>query len=211
MSTFGLIAFSAMAMLLMVVPSPLCRFAASFSQQRGRRAALVTIPGLVIGFCLATALAAVPLFVITSDWPQVTDQIAVAGTWIFGIYVVYACLQPGRRQPMADNDNLPERRNVRIVGLLVRHAVLSPRYAVALFAIMLQVWNSALPFLPQLAAIELACAAVAALAAVVHVLLPRRFMDRTRRARRAKPALRKPQTVFIARRAVTAGYRRIAA
>jgi threonine/homoserine/homoserine lactone efflux protein len=211
MSTSGLIAFALMAVFLIVIPSPLFRFAAGFVLQRGRRAALLTVPSLAIGFSLAAALAAIPLVLASRYEPDLIATFAFVGPWYLLAHVVISALDPARRRPMADNDNLPERHNLKIVGLILRQSTLAPRSILALTAALLQVWNTALPDLPQWLSVTAVCALAVAVAAITQSLLPRRILNRKRPASRVKSAPRKPQTVFIARRAVTAGYRRIAA
>ncbi|RWX78497.1 hypothetical protein EPK99_07740 [Neorhizobium lilium] len=211
MTTYGLLAFALMAVFLILVPSPLFRLTANFALQRGHRAALATIPGVITGLCLATALAAIPVLLIARYWPGGIGMIAFIGPWYVMAYVVFSYLDPSRRRPMADNDNLPEQQNIRMIGHIVKQAVLTPRYVLALFAVLIQVWDATLPSLPQFLATELVCAAIMAAAATIQTLLPRRLLNRKRLAIPAKTASNKAQTVFIARRAVTAGYRRIAA
>ena len=62
-------------------------------------------------------------------------------------------------------------------------------------------------------ALEMQAAFVLAVAAgaTLHVLFPQRTLNRLRRPARRHPASHKMQTRYIARRAVSAGFRRIAA
>jgi threonine/homoserine/homoserine lactone efflux protein len=211
MTTYGLLAFSAMAVFLILVPSPLFRLTARFVLQRGRSAALATIPGLAVGLSIAAGLATIPLLLLSRFAPDTIGLVAFVGPWYLLAYVVFCYLDPRRRRPMADNDNLPERRTVRIFAHVAKEAVLSPRYTLAFVAVLIQVWDATIPPLTQVLAVELACATIMIGAAAVQSLLPGRFLNRKRPAARGKSATRKAQTVFIARRAVTAGYRRIAA
>jgi threonine/homoserine/homoserine lactone efflux protein len=211
MTTYGLLAFSAMAVFLILVPSPLFRLTARFVLQRGRSAALATIPGLAVGMTVTAAVATIPVLLLSRYSPQTLAVIAFTGPWYLLAYVVFSYLDPSRRRPMADNDNLPERRTLRIFAHVVKEAVLSPRYTLAFVAVLIQVWDAAMAPLTQCLTVALACATFMGGAAAVQSLLPRRLLNRKKPAARGKAASRKAQTVFIARRAVTAGYRRIAA
>jgi threonine/homoserine/homoserine lactone efflux protein len=86
-----------------------------------------------------------------------------------------------------------------------------PRYILALAVILLQFVDPAAPLVPQAVIAAEIFTICALIGGTVHALSPR-FM-RGRRASRvaANSASSKSRTVFIARRAVTAGYRRIAA
>jgi len=211
MTNFGLGAFAAMAVFLILVPSPLFRLTGSFLLQRGRGVALATIPGLLFGLCGAAAFAAAPVMLIAETSPSIIDMVAFAGPWYLLAYVVVSYLDPQRRRPMADNDNLPERRSLRIAAHVMKQALQSPRYALAFLAILIQLWEPTLPALDQFLWMELACAAAIAAAATLQALVPRRFLNRRRPTIWGKTASRKAPKIFIARRAVTAGYRRIAA
>jgi threonine/homoserine/homoserine lactone efflux protein len=151
------------------------------------------------------------VLLLATHWPALLDMIAFAGPWYLFAYTLISYLDPRRKLASAANDNLPEKRNLRILGHLTRQAILSPRYVLALFAVLIQVWEPSLPALPQFLTMEVACAVVVATAVSLQAILAKRLLGRIRPLAHNKTASHKARKVFIARRAVTAGYRRIAA
>lgn len=205
------LAFAATAIAFVLLPNPLACLTASFSLQRGRRTAVATVPGLVAGLSVALIAAMVPLALIAFYLPGLIETLSWAGLGYLMLYVLWSYQDPRISGPIADNDNLPECRMARIFGCLFGKSVFTPRYAVALAAVLVQFLDPRLSLLPQLLEMQATFLVCAAIAAGIHVLFPRRVLGRKRRAAALSPASRKPQTRFISRRAVTAGYRRIAA
>ena len=205
------LAFAATAIFFVLLPSPLACLVASFSLQRGRRTAVATIPGVAAGLSAALLMAAAPLVLIALYLPRLLEAISWAGLGYLMLYVLWSYQDPRISGPVADNDNLPECRPARIFGCLFGRSAFGARYAVALAAVLAQFLDPDLPLLPQLLELQATFLLCAVLAAGVHVFFPRRVLGRRRRSANLNSASRKPQTRFISRRAVTAGYRRIAA
>jgi threonine/homoserine/homoserine lactone efflux protein len=205
------IAFAATAIFFVLLPSPLSCLAASFSLQRGRRTAVATVPGVAAGLSVALIFAMVPLTVIAFYLPGVLDALSWASLAYLMLYVLWSYQDPRISGPVADNDNLPECRMARIFGCLFGKSVLGPRYAVALAAVLAQFIDPKLPLVTQLLEMQATFLLCAALGTAIHVFFPRRVLGRRRRPANLNSASRKPHTRFISRRAVSAGYRRIAA
>ncbi|WJR66268.1 hypothetical protein QTA58_18880 [Neorhizobium sp. CSC1952] len=205
------LAFAATAFVLVLLPSPLACLTASFSLQRGRRTAVATVPGLAAGLSVALIAALIPLALAALYLPGLLETISWAGIAYLMLYVLWSYQDPRISGPIADNDNLPECRTARIFGCLFGKSAFGTRYPVVLAAVAAQFIDPGLPLLPQLLEMQATFLVCTVLAAGVHVFFPRRVLGRKRRAAALNPASRKPQTRFISRRAVTAGYRRIAA
>ncbi|MBP2558608.1 threonine/homoserine/homoserine lactone efflux protein [Neorhizobium galegae] len=205
------LAFAATAIFLALLPSPLACLTASFSLQRGRRTAIATVPGLAVGMSAALIVAMIPMVLIAVYLPKLIDVISWAGLGYLMLYVLWSYQDPRISGPIADNDNLPECRAARIFGCLFGKSAFQARYAVVLAAVLAQFVDPDRSLLPQLLEMQATFLVCAALGAGIHVLFPRRVLSRRRRPANLNSASRKPQTRFISRRAVTAGYRRIAA
>ncbi|WP_117192487.1 LysE family translocator [Rhizobium terrae] len=204
-------AFAAAATFLVLLPSPLACLTASFSLQRGRRTAIATVPGTAVGLSVALIFAMVPLALLAAYLPRVLDTLTWIGIAYLALYVIWSFQDPRIAGPIADNDNLPECRPARILICLFRRSAFAPRYAVVLAALLAQFIDPRLPLLPQLLEMQATFLVCAAAGMTPHVFFPRRVLGRRRSAATLNPASRKPHTRFISRRAVSAGYRRIAA
>lgn len=205
------LAFAATAIFLVLLPSPLACLAASFSLQRGRRTAVATIPGFAVGLSAALIMAVIPLAVVALYLPLLLETLSWAGLGYLMLYVLWSYQDPRISGLVADNDNLPEYRAARIFGCLFGKSAFGPRYAIVLAAALAQFIDPGRPLLPQFLEMQATFLVCAVFGAGIHVLFPRRVIGRKRRIPSLNSASRKPQMRFISRRAVTAGYRRIAA
>ncbi|OHV84212.1 LysE family translocator [Rhizobium sp. LCM 4573] len=204
-------AFVATSILLAALPSPLACLTAGYALQRGRLTAIATIPGVSLGLTTAFLIAAVPLGLIAIALPRVMDVLSWVGAAYLMLYVLWSFQDPKIVGPIADNDNLPEKRLARVFACLFGKSVFGPRYIILFSVLLAQFLDPSQPVIPQALQMQAAFLACAALGATIHVLFPRRTLNRMRRPARFSPASRKLQTQFISRRAVSAGYRRIAA
>ena len=205
------LAFAATAVMLVILPSPLACLTASFSLQRGRRTAFATVPGLAIGLSGAMIVAMVPMVLLAFYLPGVLDTLSWVGLGYLMLYVLWSYQDPRIAGPLADNDNLPECRMARIFGCLFGKSFFGPRYAIVLAAVLAQFIDPHRSLLTQLLEMQATFVICAVVGAGVHVFFPRRVLGRRRRAANLNTASSQPRTRFISRRAVTAGYRRIAA
>ncbi|TWF54394.1 hypothetical protein [Neorhizobium alkalisoli] len=202
-------AFAAIVLVFVLLPNPLARLVASFSRQRGRLSLFLTVPPMVIGLALAFVAAAVPLSLIATYVPAVSEALAWIGLGYLMLYLLWRMQSPQARVPAADNDNLPERKAFRIMAHVLRQACTFPN-ALVIAAIISQFLDPAISLSSQLPPMAEAFVACTLASGLFQALFPRFFLRRRKYAPRT-PASNKPGTVFIARRAVTAGFRRIAA
>jgi homoserine/homoserine lactone efflux protein len=211
MTTETLIAFGAAAIFFVLLPSPLTALIARFTVQKGRSSALVTLPGFSLGLAAAWTLAALPVAGIVFLLPGVLGALSWAGVAYLMLYVLWSFQDPTIRGAVADNDNLPESAPVRIFAHFISASLGTPRYALVMAAILLQFISPATALQPTLMAMPAVLVLAAIIGAATHVAMPRRMLNRLKRKRTMGSASRKPGARFIARRAVSAGYRRIAA
>lgn len=211
MTVETLIAFGAAAICLVLLPSPLAAMIASFANQKSRRTALVTIAGLALGMTAAISLAAIPLVAVRMFLPSALEPLSWLGIAYLMLYILWSFQDPILRRSTADNDNLPEQVPLRIFVFFVTACLQTPRYILVTAALLVQFMEGASPLLPTLLEMQLVFMAVVAASALIHVAVPNWTLNRLRRARPTGLTASRNGTRFIARRAVSAGYRRIAA
>lgn len=212
MTTDMWIAFAAVSMLIALLPSPLASLIARYADQRGRRTAILTVSGAAIGLSVALTIAALPIAAVAWAAPGLLAPLSWVGMAYLMLYALWAFQEPSARTPLAQNDNLPVQRSLQIFSYLLTFCLRSSRYVILLAALLAQfIQPEMLASTSAMMEIQLGFMALAATGAMAHVLFPRRMLNRVRSRATARPASHKTGTRFIARRAVTAGYRRIAA
>lgn len=205
------LAFAATATAFLLMPHPLASLTATFSVSLGRASGFVSVPAMILAVIVSAIPATAIAFAITFFWPGSIEAFSWAGLAYLMLYVLYAYQDPQVRVGLADNDNLPETRPFRIVGHVLLSGIKRYRYLLLSAALAVQVVAPASPPGEQYMQIVSALAAAAGVAALAYAIFPQRLMRRRRRRPVTPHALHKPGTRFIARRAVSAGYRRIAA
>lgn len=205
------LAFAAMAIFFVLLPSPAACMIAGFSLQGGRRTAVATVPGLAAGLSVALLLAMPPVAAIALYLPDALPFITWAGMAYLLLYVLWSFQDPRISGPIADNDNLPDRRPGRVFARMFAQTAFRLRYPAVLAALLVQFVDPGLPILPQLLEMQATFLVCVVLASSYQVIFPRRVLGRRRRSAYLNPAARNARTRFISRRAVSAGYRRIAA
>jgi len=206
-----LLAFAATTIALVLLPNPTACEAALFATQKGRKTAILTVPACAVGLSIALVLAMVPMALIALFAPGLLAALAWGGVGYLMLYVLWSLQDPRVCGLAADNDNLPQYGSTRIFSNLVQRTAIAPRYIVVLAAVLATVIEPRLPLLPQLLELQSVFLVCAVIAMSVHIAFPRRLLGRKRRLGSLSPALGKPRAQFISRRAVSAGYRRIAA
>ncbi|MCF6368216.1 LysE family translocator [Rhizobium halophilum] len=204
-------AFCAASILVIALPSPLARLIARYAAQRGRHTAFLTVPAVALGLGAAMTVAALPLLAVAWAAPALLKPLSWLGLAYLMLYALWSFQEPSVRCPIVANDNLPEQRPARIFARLLSNCLASPRYVAVLVALLTQFTSPAIGSPAILFQIQMAFIVLVAAGALTHVVFPRRTINRSGRGARLHPVSRKLGTRFIARRAVTAGYRRIAA
>lgn len=204
-------AFCAATLAFVLLPGPLASLVARYALHRGRWTALVTVPAVSLGLGAAFAVAGLPILIVAALVPGAVGPLAWLGLAYLMLYAVWSFQEPAARGPRAANDNLPEKDRLATFVHLLSVPLRTARYIVALAALLAQFaaalpGNMAVPM--EMQAVFLVAAAIGCL---VHVFYPGWALERIRRPALPGPASHKMHTRFIARRAVTAGYRRIAA
>lgn len=205
------LAFAATTAAVLLVPHPIASLTAAFSASWGRTNAFITIPAFVLAFVSGGILVTAGVFLISFLWPAAAGALSWIGLSYLMLHVLYAYQDPRLRYGPADNDNLPETRPLRIFGHFILKTFRSIRYFALTAAIAVQFFNPLLPPQEQYLYMISALAISAMAAALAYATFPSLFARKRHRSPGRSKAPYRPGTRFIARRAVTAGYRRIAA
>ncbi len=209
MSTETLLAFAATSLLVLLLPSVHGSLLRDYAQvQRPVRAALL-IPALWLGYLIVGMLAAALYLAIHSLAPAMERPFAWLGVVVLGLYVLRS-QQRRLIQRLADNDNLPARHPLRAL-LAMLAACVRPGLIIVVASLFFQMSDSLGQSFESVALGFAAYGAAAFLAPVIQLLIAGPSARKISLARQHNPASRKPPTRFIASRAVSAGYRRIAA
>lgn len=209
MSIETLLAFAATSLLVLLLPSAHGKLLRDYGLAQGRARTLLLIPALWLGYLVAGAVAAALYLSIHALVPAMERPFAWLGLVILGLYVLRS-QQRRLVQRLADNDNMPERRLDRAL-LAMLGASLRPGLIIVVASLFFQMSDSLGTSVESSARGFVAFAAAALVAPFFQLLIAETSARKIRRARHLNPASHKPRTRFIASRAVSAGYRRIAA
>ena len=204
-----LVIVAAASLLVLMLPSPAGRMLRDYSLSRGRIRSLLLLPALWIGYLAAGLMAGAAYLILNAIMPAMSMPLS----WLAVAFLVIYALRSQRQRltfRFADNDNLPERGQMR---MLLRMTLAAPRPSLvfALLAVLFQVTVATPAPLQTVSMMGLAYGTAALLAPLFQILVAEISARKIRHGRRLTTASRKPPTRFIASRAVTAGYRRIAA
>lgn len=209
MSIETLLAFAATSLLVLLLPSAQGKLLRDYGLAQGRTRACLLIPALWLGYLTAGALAGALYLSIHSLAPAMERPFAWLGVAVLGLYLLRS-QQRRLVQRLADNDNIPARKpGLALLAMLA--TCVRPGLIIVVASLFFQMSDS-LGSSGESAARGFAAYGIAALLApFIQLLIAEPSARKITRARQLNPASRKPRTRFIASRAVSAGYRRIAA
>ncbi|MDO1584511.1 hypothetical protein [Rhizobium oryzicola] len=209
MSADTLLVLSALALLAFLLPSPAGRMLLDYALSFGRARAAVLSLSIGLAYSV-TVTAALLIWLAIGQAPAAI--IAVARWMGVGYLVLYLLwsLQQRVSLRIADNDNLPVRAMSHAAVQLPRHA-LRLKLVLALVSLLLQSLDSTVTDIASLIPLLTVMAVSGFVAPLIQTLSAERVARRIRLIQKQNPTWHKPRTRFIARRAVTAGYRQIAA
>jgi homoserine/homoserine lactone efflux protein len=209
MGTETLLIVAAASLLVLLLPSPAGRMLRDYSLSCGRGRGLALLPTLWLGYVAAGILAGTSFLILHAVIPAISGSLS----WLAIAYIAIFALRAQRQRltfRIADNDNLPDRRYLR-AALRMLIAAPRPSLVLALLAVLLQVTVAQQVSVETVGLMGLAFAVAALVAPIVQCFAAERSARKIRQVRQENPASHKPPTRFIVSRAVTAGYRRIAA
>ncbi|MFD1746991.1 hypothetical protein ACFSE1_16065 [Rhizobium helianthi] len=209
MSIETMLITAALSLLTLLLPSAAGHAVRDYCIARGKTRALLLLPGLWLGNAIACGLAVAALIGLRLALPAMQAAFDWIGIAIFFIFILRAQVQRLRLR-VADNDNLPRNGAFR-TAVHITLINVHPALVLALCALIMQMADSSSPHI-ELAQNLLTAMAFAAFAApIVQVAFAARSARKAKAFHQQFQASRKAPTRFIASRAVTAGYRRIAA
>ena len=205
------ITFAVASTLLLIMPGPTVLLVVSYALGHGRRTALSTGAGVVLGDFVAMTASILGLGALLATSADLYGILRLIG----GGYLVYLGVKLWRAPvgdgPFADNDNLPEENPLRIMFHAFAVSALNPKTLLFFVAFVPQFIDPTAEYLPQVVTMEATFLALAAINTMAYALLADRARGFIREKRLRRAVNRTSGTLLIAAGAVTAGYRKIAA
>lgn len=203
--------FCTACVILFALPSPISFKVASYASIRGKAALIAAVTGATLG--VVTTVTAASIIVAGAEFlpSPVLSIVQWTGTAWLMLFSLWTIATPAAREANADNDNLRGKSFGTTFTDCFVLAALRLRYFGFFVAFLVQFVNGTrdvVEMVSQMQAVVLLVAFVCLLAQACFA----RFTIRSVRRMSATKKLKNPRrTHFIAGRAVTAGYRRIAA
>jgi len=131
-----LAAFAGVALGMAVSPGPNMMYLASRSVSQGRRAGLVSLGGIAVGFVVYLLLTAFGITAVAMAAPLAYDVLRVAGAAYLG-WLAWQALKPGARSPFEVRDLAPDSdRRLFVMGFLTN--LLNPKAAALYLSLLPQ-------------------------------------------------------------------------
>ena len=131
-----LAAFAGVALGMAVSPGPNMMYLASRSVSQGRRAGLVSLGGIAVGFVVYLLLTAFGITAVAMAAPLAYDVLRVAGAAYLG-WLAWQALRPGARSPFEVRDLAPDSdRRLFVMGFLTN--LLNPKAAALYLSLLPQ-------------------------------------------------------------------------
>jgi threonine/homoserine/homoserine lactone efflux protein len=131
-----LAAFAGVALGMAVSPGPNLLYLASRSVSQGRRAGLVSLGGIAVGFVVYLLLTAFGITAVAMAAPLAYDVLRVAGAAYLG-WLAWQALKPGARSPFEVRDLAPDSdRRLFVMGFLTN--LLNPKAAALYLSLLPQ-------------------------------------------------------------------------
>lgn len=205
------ILFAVVATAILLVPGRSKRLVLAYALAHGRKSVFATVTGVALGTMIAVAatlalswglIALTPLAFSVFQW--------IGLTWLV-LFALGVSRAPVGTEPVADNDNLPEERPLRIVAHCFERESRDPRSSLLIAALLPQFLTPAGAFLPQAIALGGIFVGLAAVTCLPYALFAESMRKMLKKHVVRRTINRSGGTVLIAAKAVTAGYRKIAA
>jgi len=136
MSFTTLVAFTAVALAMVLTPGPNMAYLVSRSICQGPRAGMISLGGVVLGFVVYMLAAAFGLTALLFAVPYAYSAIKIAGGIYLG-YLAWQALRPGGRSPFQVS-TLPPDSNRRLFSMGFFTALLNPKVAALYLSLLPQ-------------------------------------------------------------------------
>ncbi|CAN7375313.1 LysE family translocator [Rhizobium sp. LjRoot258] len=211
MSLEAWFAFAAASAIMLAIPGPTILLVVSYALGHGRKTALATVTGVALGDFTAMTASLFGLGAVLAA----SATLFTVLKWVGGAYLIWLGIKlwraPVISEPMADNDNLPEKKSLKVFLHAYVVTALNPKSIVFFVAFVPQFLNPAQPFFGQMLIMEATFLVLATINASTYALAANAARGLIRKASVQRAVNRTGGTLLIAAGAVTAGYRRIAA
>ncbi|EPE97711.1 MULTISPECIES: LysE family translocator [Rhizobium] len=211
MSLEAWFAFAAASAIMLAIPGPTILLVVSYALGHGRKTALATVTGVALGDFTAMTASLFGLGAVLAA----SATLFTVLKWIGGAYLIWLGIKlwraPVISEPMADNDNLPEKKSLKVFLHAYVVTALNPKSIVFFVAFVPQFLNPSQPFFGQMLIMEATFLVLATINASTYALAANAARGLIRKASVQRAVNRTGGTLLIAAGAVTAGYRRIAA
>jgi homoserine/homoserine lactone efflux protein len=205
-----LIFFAACAVVF-ALPSPLVFSVASYAGIRGRKTVFASVSGGALGIVTAITISAIPVAGLTYLPQSFVEIVQWAGLGWLMLFLLWTFATPAAQAANADNDNLPGKSWSGIFRDCYAMAALRPRYFAFFLALLPQFVSASGNAIETFATAQAAILLVALAILTLQALFFSSTLSLVRRMSGNKKIRPKYRTHFISGRAVSAGYRRIAA
>ncbi len=130
------LAFAVVALGLVLTPGPNMLYLVSRSISQGRKAGLISLLGVALGFIVYMLLAAFGITALLMTVPLAYDSLRIGGA-LYLLYLAYQAMKPGGRSPFHLRD-LPTNsaRQLIVMGFLTN--LLNPKAAVLYLSLLPQ-------------------------------------------------------------------------
>jgi len=203
--------FCAACAILFALPSPISYKVASYAAIRGKRALIAAVTGATIG--IVTTITAASILVAGAEFlpSTVLDIVQWAGTGWLMLFSLWTIATPAAREANADNDNLRGKSFGTIFTDCFVLSALRLRYFGFFVAFIVQFVNGTRDVVEMVSQMQAVALLIAFACLTIQASFARLTIRSVRRMSVTKKLRNPKRTHFIAGRAVTAGYRRIAA
>ncbi|HGM5881506.1 MAG: LysE family translocator [Stenotrophomonas maltophilia] len=135
-ATSDLLAFALISLGMVLTPGPNMIYLVSRSICQGRRAGLISLGGVALGFVFYMLCAALGITALLMTVPLAYDALRIGGA-LYLLYLAWQALKPGGRSPFAVRDLPPDGpRRLFAMGFLTN--LLNPKIAVMYLSLLPQ-------------------------------------------------------------------------
>lgn len=132
----SLLAFAGLALVMVLTPGPNMVYLVSRSICQGRRAGLVSLGGVGVGFLFYLVAAAFGITALLFAVPYAYDALRIGGA-LYLLWMAWQAIKPGGRSPFQVRELAPDSpRRLFVMGLLT--SLLNPKVAMFYLALLPQ-------------------------------------------------------------------------
>ncbi|WP_418135698.1 LysE family translocator [Agrobacterium sp. El2ro-1b] len=203
--------FCAACAVVFALPSPLVFSVASYAAIRGRKTIFASVGGGALGIVTAMTISAIPVTGLVYLPQSFLEIVQWAGIGWLMLFMLWTFATPAAQAANADNDNLPGKSWSGIFRDCYAIAALRPRYFSFFLALLPQFVSTTGNAVETLAMAQAAILILTCVILAAQAMFAASTLTLVRRMSGDKKIRPKYRTHFISGRAVSAGYRRIAA